>query len=85
MRGKEDIVSEAHAYAVALSLEADNSDTHLKIGQQHKVRGDTQKAVQSYKSALKLNPGNSDAAKELRTLGVSDQELVACSPKADPG
>ena len=76
LRAKEDIVSAAHAYAVALSLEADNSDTHLQIGHLHKVRGDTQKAMQSYKSALKLNPGNSDAAKELRALGVSDQELA---------
>jgi chemotaxis protein histidine kinase CheA len=77
LRAKEDIVSAAHAYAVALSLEADNSDTHLRIGHLHKVRGDTQKAAQSYKSALKLNPGNSDAAKELRALGVSDQELAS--------
>jgi hypothetical protein len=77
LRAKEDIVSAAHAYAVALSLETDNSDGHLQIGHLHKVKGDTQKAAQSYKSALKLNPGNSDAAKELRALGASDQELAS--------
>lgn len=77
MRAKEDIVSAAHAYAVALSLEGDNSDTHLQIGHLHKVRGDTQKAAQSYKSALKLNSGNSHVAKELRALGASDQELAS--------
>jgi Putative peptidoglycan binding domain len=77
LRAKEDIVSAAHAYAVALSLEGDNSDTHLQIGHLHKVRGDTQKAAQSYKSALKLNSGNSHVAKELRALGASDQELAS--------
>jgi hypothetical protein len=77
LRAKEDIVTAARAYAVALSLETDNSDTHLQMGHVHKVRGRTQKATQSYKSALNLNPGNLDAAKELRALGVSDQELAS--------
>src|SRR5882672_10647688 len=68
----------AHAYAMALSLEADSSsDTHLQAGHLHEVQGDTQKAVQSYKSALKLNPENLDAANGLRFLGVSNEEVTS--------
>ena len=68
----------AHAYAMALSLEADSSsDTHLRAGHLHEVQGDTQKAVQSYKSALKLNPENLDAANGLRVLGVSNEEVTS--------
>ena len=68
----------AHAYAMALSLEADSSsDTHLQAGHLHEVQGDTQKAVQSYKSALKLNPENLDAANGLRALGVSKEEVTS--------
>jgi len=68
----------AHAYAMALSLEADSSsDTHLQAGHLHEVQGDTQKAVQSYKSALKLNPENLDAANGLRVLGVSNEEVTS--------
>src|SRR5262245_46806284 len=73
----------AHAYAMALSLEADNlSDAHLQTGHLHKAQGDTQKAVQSYKSALKLNPENLDAANELRALGVWDVELSSIVEEA---
>src|SRR5258708_32385728 len=68
----------AHAYAMALSLEADSSsDTHLQAGHLHEVQGDTQKAVQSYKSALKLNPESLDAANGLRVLGVSKEEVTS--------
>ena len=60
------------------SLEADSSsDTHLQAGHLHEVQGDTQKAVQSYKSALKLNPENLDAANGLRVLGVSSEEVTS--------
>ena len=68
----------AHAYAMALSLEADSSsDIHLQAGHLHEVQGDTQKAVQSYKSALKLNPENLDAANGLLVLGVSNEEVTS--------
>ena len=68
----------AHAYAMALSLEADSSsDIYLRAGHLHEVQGDTQKAVQSYKSALKLNPENLDAANGLRFLGVSNEEVTS--------
>src|SRR5437868_14867372 len=64
--------SAAHAYAVALSLGADtSSDAHLQAGCLQEVQGDTQKAMQAYKSALKLNPENLDAADGLRDLGIS--------------
>ena len=65
----------AHAYAMGLSLELDNlSDAHLRTGHLRQMQGDTQKAVQSYKSALNFNPDNADAANELRALGVLDQD-----------
>jgi peptidoglycan hydrolase-like protein with peptidoglycan-binding domain len=68
----------AHAYAMALSLEANSSsDTHLQAGHLHEAQGNTQKAVQSYKSALKLNPENLDAANGLRVLGVSKEEVTS--------
>jgi peptidoglycan hydrolase-like protein with peptidoglycan-binding domain len=68
----------AHAYAMALSLGTDGlSDAHLLAGQLHQAQGDRQKALQSYKSALKFNPENSDAAKELRAFGVLDEELAS--------
>jgi peptidoglycan hydrolase-like protein with peptidoglycan-binding domain len=71
-----EVSSAAHAYAMALSLEADRfADTHLQTGYLHEARGDTQKAMQCYKSALKLNPDNLDAAEELRALDISDEEL----------
>jgi peptidoglycan hydrolase-like protein with peptidoglycan-binding domain len=67
-----------HAYAMALSLEADSSsDIHLQAGHLHEVQGDTQKAVRFYKSALKLNPESLDAANGLRFLGVSNEEVTS--------
>jgi tetratricopeptide (TPR) repeat protein len=63
---------------MALSLGADtSSDAHLQAGHLHEVQGDTQKAVQAYKLALKLNPENSDAADGLRVLGVSKPEVTS--------
>jgi peptidoglycan hydrolase-like protein with peptidoglycan-binding domain len=75
--------SAAHAYATALSLEADSfSDAHLQTGHLHVVQGDTQKAAYCYKSALKFNPENLDAANELRALGVLDEELASIIERA---
>jgi peptidoglycan hydrolase-like protein with peptidoglycan-binding domain len=70
--------SATQAYAVGLSLEADSfSDAHREAGHLHEARGDTQRAVQSYKSALKLNPENRDAADDLRVLGVLEEEVAS--------
>src|SRR5437868_3664636 len=78
LQESRELNSAAHAYAMALSLGADtSSDAHLQAGHLHEVQGDVQKAVQSYKSALKLNPENLDAAEGLRVLGVSEEEATA--------
>ena len=68
----------AHAYAMALSLGASGmSDAHLLAGLLHEEQGNRQKALQSYKSALRFNPENSDALEELRAIGIVDDELVS--------
>src|SRR5260370_12981623 len=78
LQESSELNSAAHAYAMALSLGADtSSDAHLQAGRLHEVQGDMQKAVQSYKSALKLNPENLDAVDGLRVLGISEEEATA--------
>jgi peptidoglycan hydrolase-like protein with peptidoglycan-binding domain len=78
LRESGELNSAALAYAMGLSLEADSfSNAHLEAGRLHEARGETQKAVQSYKSALKLNPENLDAADDLRVLGVSEEEVAS--------
>jgi peptidoglycan hydrolase-like protein with peptidoglycan-binding domain len=77
LKASGELNTAAHAYAMAVSLEIDNlSDAHLQTGHLHQVQGNTQKAVQSYKSALKFDPENLAAANELRALGVLDEELA---------
>lgn len=78
LRESGELDSAALAYAMGLTLEADSfSNAHLEAGRLHEARGDTQKALQSYKSALKLNPENLDAADDLRVLGVSEEEVAS--------
>ncbi len=77
LKASGELNTAAHAYAMAVSLETDNlSDAHLQTGHLHQVQGDTQKAVQSYKSALKFDPENLAAASELRAIGILDEELA---------
>jgi peptidoglycan hydrolase-like protein with peptidoglycan-binding domain len=73
-----DLRTAAHAYAMALAMQANSlSDAHLLTAALHEVQGDKQRALLSYKYALKFNPQNTSAATELRALGVSDDEVAS--------
>ena len=58
------------AYEQALVIEPENADTHLQLGHLHKVLENKPAAVEMYRRALEIDPMLTDAAAELKRLGV---------------
>lgn len=50
----------------------ESSNAHDSLGEAYETLGNTQKAIESYKKALKLNPGNEHARMKIKKLDKSE-------------
>ena len=58
----------AELYFSVLTLRPDDADLRLQIGHLHKLRGDYAQAQHHYRTAMELDPLNSDARHEFDEL-----------------
>lgn len=78
-----DIVGGRDAYLVSLRLDGTNSDTALQLGHAEKLLGRFAEAVEWYVRSIVWVPAQSDGYVELRSMGISDADLLQYLWKVD--